>query len=295
VSPSRTTLALTYPSEPILSEAAAHITGAENGYLIGVGEMLKFVRTHQLNTGDLGELVARLLCLSAVDSARMTKYGNHVSKPVSVLEFLKGLVHSNYHRVLSKISSEIARSVLNFNHFIIRSGESEFKPDLSDPALRRCAAFSCKPLQRGIDLAIPVLSKKNKPSFIFIQVKNVTSGFSNYKIGSCLDKMRPENVFDKDTFSGQDSFLKLVFLFDPSESKKRQEEKPDFVFSIPKHVNNLVLSGLQAFNIDSKLLNVMEPYLSTPGLIELVNDGNKNFDIRFPLTRGFGRKRRRVG
>ena len=225
VSPSRTILALTYPSEPILSEAAAHITGAKkDGFLIGVEEMLKFNRAHQLHTGDIEELIARLLCLYAVDSARKTKYENHVSKPISVLEFLEGLVHSSYHHILSTISPKIAKSILNFNHFIFRSSKSQFTLDLADPALRRCAAFSCKPLQRGIDLAIPILSEENEPSFIFIQVKNTASKLSTDALSQCLDKMNPQNVFGHKSFPDQDSFLKLIFLFHPFESKKSKEE-----------------------------------------------------------------------
>jgi hypothetical protein len=284
VSHSRTTLALTYPSEPILSEAAAHITGTKRGYLIGVKKMLKFVRTSQLNTGSIGELVARLLCLFAVDSARKTKYGNHVSKPVSVLEFLEGLVHSSYHQpILSTISPKIANSVLNFNHFIFRSSKSLFMLGLADPALRRCAAFSCKPLHRGIDLAIPILSEENEPSFIFIQANNTTSTLSTDTLSLCLYKMKPQYAFAQKSFSGRDSFLKLIFSFHPSQSKKcKKESKSKPVFSIPEHVDNLVLSGLEAFNINSELLNIIGSHLSPPEMEELV-DIDENFDTHIPL------------
>jgi hypothetical protein len=291
VSPCRTTFTLTYPSEPILSEAAAYITGAKDGYLIGVEEILKFVRTHQLNTGSMGELIARLLCLFAVDYARWINHRYHVSKPVSVLKFLEGLVHSAYRRLFSTISSKIAKSVLNFNHFIVRSDQSQFMLDLAGPALRRCAAFSCKPLQCGIDLAIPILSEENEPSFIFIQVNNTTSMLSNEKLSQCLDKMKPQSVFGHESFSDRDSFLKLIFLFHSSGPKRRKwesesesESGPDLVFSIPGQVDNLVFSGLKAFKIDSKLMDVMESYLPTPWLEDLM-DNEKSFDIRFPLIR----------
>jgi hypothetical protein len=57
------------------------------------------------------------------------------------------------------------------------------------------------------------------------------------------------------------------------------------VFNMPEQANSLVLSGLKAFNIIPELLNVMEPYLSTPDLVELVNGDEEDFDLRFPLLR----------
>jgi len=196
-------------------------------------------------------------------------------------------VHPTYHQlVLSTISSKIAKSILNFNHFIFRSSNSQFRLDLASRALRRCAAFSCMPLQRGIDLAIPILSEENEPSFIFIQVKNTASTFSKNALILILDKMKSQEFSGHESFSGRDSFLNLVFLLNSSGSKKRKREsRLAPVFSISKQANNLVLSGLEAFNIDSEeLRDAMESHLLTRELEDLA-DVDESFDIRYPLTR----------
>jgi hypothetical protein len=177
-----------YPSEPILAEAAArqlhHWAKLEGSC---TNPMLKILDANLtsdlLSRGELGEVAARLLLLTARDKAAVKAHGLDeprlsFSKPVSVILFLEELlseeVASNF---LDSFPNNIAKgdpkyitlrqafefSVINFSHFAKFADDSAMSQDAALASFIRSMAIIPRNNAPIVDGKIPAVLDYRKP------------------------------------------------------------------------------------------------------------------------------------
>ncbi|PSR83227.1 hypothetical protein PHLCEN_2v5789 [Hermanssonia centrifuga] len=184
-----------YPSEPILAEAAAQM-------MFRMDNIPTFLQKQMdlglISKGDRGELVARLLLTLAHDRVRVSRrqflhntpiYYSHA---IPLIDFLRALISASWiDRILDSFPTTITNSDplslpfreafkdarVNFTHFV-RAGDSSIITDEGAwLSFVRGMAIQCSSGQRMIDLFLPVLLRDEKigrhvMSGVFIQIKN---------------------------------------------------------------------------------------------------------------------------
>jgi hypothetical protein len=183
-----------FPSEPILAEAAAQQLNVWREQKIGQIDPAFYivsaaVENDLVSQGELGEISARLLLLTARDRATVVENGGkapeNFSKPVSVITFLEALFAPKVvEEILNQqgfsgtsFRDEFKNSVINFTHFGRWGPHTNMDVKASFSCFVRQAGIMCKLNFPFIDFAIPVLSDRNKPmspenmTVIFFQVK----------------------------------------------------------------------------------------------------------------------------
>ena len=126
----------TYPSEPLLSAAAADLLYAkEENPFRAITEVSSMVNDGLVNIGDAGELASRFLWLLAKDSCvnkgfvwrspiRLTNNGVQgdyelmYCKPVLVIKFLELLFGPNFWKKASKARKIFQDAYFNFSHWV---------------------------------------------------------------------------------------------------------------------------------------------------------------------------------
>ncbi|CAG8480336.1 6272_t:CDS:2 [Paraglomus occultum] len=165
ISTSGESLYVSYPSEPILAEASAHLMHriARTRYL---SQLVHAVRSGHVEGGFRGELVGRLLALFAWDKAQgpPNAIDVHFSRALCVGEYLEQLIAGGRKKVKeileeSAVDSSVMVNFLSgemfFTHFVpLRYTQS--RVDLPR-CINRGAAIQCKRGQTGIDLILPVI------------------------------------------------------------------------------------------------------------------------------------------
>jgi hypothetical protein len=185
---------ITYPSEPILAEAAARIWNNDRWLeRIALPILVHQRRLGVVSPGDAGEVLARLLLLMAMDFCIrvLWKYQPTdqllFSSPVKVQAFLTAL------STMDGVESEFKNDsrVVSFTHFVPLD-KSPTRAVLRRLA-SRCAAAIFPINHRGADLIIPLLDGGDVTSYILVQVKNYQDG----KVCSIAanEEMLPSNVF----------------------------------------------------------------------------------------------------
>ena len=163
-----------YPSEPVVAEASAQMTGEK-----GWGQVLKAlyqnVQTGIVEGGFRGELLSKVLCLIAVDQSQPDRVLEtwQFTRPVKVSDFLNNFIKppgepgkfatvtesikafAKVHHMDQLLIDRFLNGHVFFNHFI------RVEEDLTLPMLiqgwNRAAALSCKACVEAIDHVIPVM------------------------------------------------------------------------------------------------------------------------------------------
>ena len=194
----RNVFEIDYPSEPILSEAAAYLINSKKKPEYFVQKLISMIESSLISKGDKGEIIAKLILVFTKDKspdASIPNYPLQFTKLVYVGEFIKSLfgkcgnncasIENNWTCqsesklcCLTMIKRQIDNAhnllsgFINFTHFV-KPKQSMSKTSLV-MALKRCAAFHCKIGQKAIDLVIPVSCNMNNfdlISAIVVQVK----------------------------------------------------------------------------------------------------------------------------
>ena len=171
-----------FPSEPVVAEASAQITGE-----LGWGQVLRAlytsVQTGIVEGGFRGELLSNILCLMAVDKSQPVSTTGlwEYTRPVKVSDFLNNFIQppgedGDFISPTAAIEALAAKSLINptmarrflnghvfFNHFI--HVEEALTMPLLVQAWNRGAALMCKPNTELVDHVITVMlaSEPNKP------------------------------------------------------------------------------------------------------------------------------------
>lgn len=184
----RSRMFIAYSSEPVLAEAAAKIWTKQYNekpiFLHAIENLTCNISKGDINLGNLGEIVARIILLRAMDKAekiprREIDNAIHYSKVVNVGQFLKSLIgesefnkfHKSYQH--KKTLNKLLNAQMCFNHFIQSyAKKSEEYGDLHKNELlnfaKRLGAMICKPGHPKTDLEIPIFfldSKENEKPF----------------------------------------------------------------------------------------------------------------------------------
>jgi len=192
VNEQRDTLTIRYPSEPILSEAAASLM-----WRTDLAQLLPFIKTVLLDgavtEGFLGEFTGQLLLTMAWDQAcsdRAAAEGHQTpnfSRPLTVEQYLSALLPAEGFAQLAKWLAQsspvipgfqLKDALLRFNHIIA----VKYTPNPSHLCqfLRRNAAALAKRNETGEDVIIPIffgtdsdtLDDASRVSYIVVQFKN---------------------------------------------------------------------------------------------------------------------------
>ncbi|CAG8675230.1 13584_t:CDS:2, partial [Ambispora leptoticha] len=159
---------ITYPSEPVLAEAALEVL-SENGVELGVLTELDAVNKSSgiLDAGSQGELVVRLLFLSAWRRLICSERNRENNKS-DVLKFLEELFEL---KLPKEKFSYLKDFEVGFTHFI---GLTE-KPDISTlkSIWDRRGAMHFKNNQEGSDLGLVIRHKADKERFGVLVAKNL--------------------------------------------------------------------------------------------------------------------------
>lgn len=184
----RSRMFITYSSEPILAEAAAKIWNKKYNeksiFLHAIENLTSNICKGDINLGNLGEIVARIILLRAMDKAEKiptSRIDNAIqySKVVNVGQFLKSLIGQSEFNKFSKSYqhkknlNKLLNAQMCFNHFIQSyANKSEDHGDLHTNELlnyaKRLGAMICRPGYPKTDLEIPIFfldSKENKKPF----------------------------------------------------------------------------------------------------------------------------------
>ncbi|CAG8649860.1 11210_t:CDS:1 [Diversispora eburnea] len=186
----RESLITTYPSEPILAEAASHVMSHPRILKQILDGVIYSVKNHIIvNAGEQGELVGRILCLMAFDKVIQSKSGLHYiwnkhSQSITVEEFLNAFIgEGNYEKINSVLNETFnglmfRNSKIRFSHFAYTNTTPSREKLVN--FFFRGAAVLCKRGQQIVDLIIPIAMvpdddtevQHSNMSFIGIQIKN---------------------------------------------------------------------------------------------------------------------------
>ncbi|CAG8465118.1 178_t:CDS:10 [Funneliformis mosseae] len=174
----RKRLLVTYPFEPVLSEAALEVLSEENSEVEILRELDgAFQSGGILEAGCQGELVARLLVLSAwrrliCHKRCEVRVSFSIRQPV--LDFLDELIV----KFPRKKCLQLDGFRIGFSHFISLT----YKPDKETckEIWSRRGAIVFKRNQKGADLAIPIIRESDKAlGALIFQIKNYNSAKQN--------------------------------------------------------------------------------------------------------------------
>ncbi|GJE95218.1 hypothetical protein PsYK624_113990 [Phanerochaete sordida] len=185
------------PSEPLLAHVAAHVMN-EHTQIDVVGALASAMKAGQIDKGQRGELVGRLLMILAHDKAarmchsvRTSAAGQsqaiNWSEKVPVLTFLQALFAEEHHATIAGCTPDNIRSSLvtleeafrgafvRFSHFVRLGQNNMIDPHVGAAALARGMAFHCNHTQPEYDIVIPVLMpSKDSDADPMIHADNVT-------------------------------------------------------------------------------------------------------------------------
>ncbi|GJE95213.1 hypothetical protein PsYK624_113940 [Phanerochaete sordida] len=191
------------PSEPLLAHIAAQVMN-EYTEIDVVGALASAMKAGQIDKGQRGELVGRLLMILAHDkatrvcrpvrtSAAVQSQAINWSEKVPVLTFLQALFAEEHHATIAGCTPDNIRNNLvtleeafrgafvRFSHYVRLGQNNMIDPHVGAAALARGMAFQCNHTQPEYDMVIPVLmpSKDADPTmhadnvtFIIVQVKS---------------------------------------------------------------------------------------------------------------------------
>jgi hypothetical protein len=163
------------PSEPLLAEAAAQVLNARNSLDREAPDLLaKLFEQGLLARGERGEMVGRLLWTIAHDRvvqrlSLLEGYNSSTVKyhrPILLLDWLKELIHPNWHLVVLKatpvadpdgltLEDAFKDVYVNFSHFVRAGDDDMIGPDYLWMGLVRHMAFQCADNQKSTDIAAP--------------------------------------------------------------------------------------------------------------------------------------------
>jgi len=167
-----------YPSEPVLAEAAARIwekyRKQETATRVGEASDLvipKILQGHLMSSligkGERGELVARLILTLAYDAAVRKSGPGLRTRAVPLQAFLEELFGEHYATIANstpnigsvKFSEAFKDAQVRFSHFARAGDDSAVSTVACCAAILRSMAFQCTHNQRAIDIVIPVAFK----------------------------------------------------------------------------------------------------------------------------------------
>ena len=220
-----------YSSDPILTFGAARVwyreaSGGSTTPLLEshiLPELRTMLKEEVLDTGGVGELVARIVLLMVMDSVGVVTSGVegdrcYDGKFYSVATFLRTL-SGNTADVRADTSTGTVASVddllkpweswhVGFSHFVQLS--SEPTAEMLRTLLARRAAGTLWRNYKGIDLLIPIFNG-DMVSMIAIQVKNRVDRDAGYP-STAVNKTRPGHVFQKDLHSKKNEDVVRVYM-----------------------------------------------------------------------------------
>ncbi|KAG9318017.1 hypothetical protein JVU11DRAFT_80 [Chiua virens] len=165
----------TYPSEPILSCAAANVLHSDDNLVSALNSLVKMAKNSVVNVGDIGELVSRFLWLLAKDffvrePERVDVDGRKLldCHPVPVTEFLEFFLGSQVWNAVPGARKEFENAYINFSHWVSMGfditprGGHEAPLSIDDWTAShwvRTSAIQCCHRQPAIDKVIPMYFK----------------------------------------------------------------------------------------------------------------------------------------
>jgi len=180
ISPSRESIITSYPSEPVLSEAAASKLSDISIRLRALHTLHDYLQFN-IDRGHRGEIIGCLISLFAFDRAveelnRKFQLQSIYSRPIDVQDFLFTLFGVELEHVLSKVDveghlvSQLKQGSVFFTHYVKLNNY----PSVEDLAtyFYAGAAILCKDQHPGIDRIIPVRLKDGNFSAIIFQDRN---------------------------------------------------------------------------------------------------------------------------
>ena len=151
-----------YPSEPILAEAAASIWSRhrQKDGVLAIPRMLeRHLATPLIDKGERGELVARLILTLAYDAAVRRYQGTLHTCAVPFESFLQELFgDTNYERIADNKPDDgddtfrdaFKNAYVRFTHFVRAGDESAVSTEAAYAAILRSMAFQCSHGQKTI-------------------------------------------------------------------------------------------------------------------------------------------------
>lgn len=206
----RNVIRSSYPSEPLLAEAAAlqlhcfRLAAQErtnNAVDPAITIIRNMVNTNLLDVGELGEMCARLLLTLAHDAAIVREHQDRnnsailcFSQPVSTITFFEELLSGDVAKAFLKSEGDLPRTLeepkvfkdefecatINFTHFVKWDKDGDISAEAAMMLYARQAAVITKVNCKSIDIAIPMhRNRYAKPvlhpdmmTMIFCQIKN---------------------------------------------------------------------------------------------------------------------------
>ncbi|KAG9313113.1 hypothetical protein JVU11DRAFT_6563 [Chiua virens] len=165
----------TYPSEPILSCAAANVLHSDDNLVYAFTSLALMAKDGVVSVGDTGELVSRFLWLLAkdlfvrepervvVDTSKLLD-----CHPVPVTEFLEFFLGPRVWNAVPGARKEFENAYINFSHWVSMGfditprGEHEAQLSIDDWTAShwvRTSAIQCCHQQPAIDKVIPMYFK----------------------------------------------------------------------------------------------------------------------------------------
>ncbi|RLN92233.1 hypothetical protein BBJ28_00003250 [Nothophytophthora sp. Chile5] len=226
-----------YSSEPILTFGAARvwyefdIVNSDGSVEVSsrsllerliLPELATMLRQEVLDTGGIGELVARIVLLLAMDATGVVMKGDrercYAGEFYSVATFLRTLSGDSTEVKVGENKTDVPPVddllapweawKVGFSHFVQLSREPSEK--VLWAMLARRAACALPRNFKGIDLLIPIF-KDATVSMILIQVKNREDGDSDYPESAVLHT-RPGHVFRGDLKETADEDVVRVYM-----------------------------------------------------------------------------------
>ncbi len=182
ISEDREQFIISYPSEPILAEAAAYYASELRSYMIQ--NLLPFIHSGMVGGGYRGEFLGRYLLLESWERASK-KRGIKISVdrvcfslPMKVREFLLSFSPNVITAMKDQIDDEkltmFLDGVVCFNQ-ILRINFSLRSMDQLQLYMERCAAILLKENERAFDIVVPVFIPDRGMTAILYQTRNYST------------------------------------------------------------------------------------------------------------------------
>jgi hypothetical protein len=205
ISESREEIYISYLNEPILAEACRKYAFTVDVYIDIIKELIDLSKNCSINVGDSGEIIARFVLLTVLDSFYINNDQISLMFPISLYDYLLRLNIDveNADPIFIKLSKS---HFIMFNHFSILRDSCKNLDSTMRQLYVGCTAGIMKKNLKGIDCAIPLLSLEGDAVGTFrIQIKS-------YAKGTKLDNTKAENVLRKLAFK-ESSSSKDLFNF----------------------------------------------------------------------------------
>ena len=223
-------------SEPLLAEAAAKFMN-ECGLDDWAAFLAEVANDDIIKTGDLGDLVARLLLTLAFDRAGNAHHGGNgrcYSKAVPVVDFLGALFADQWHDTVFSstplgaqvdavpLREAFKNAFVRFSHFAEFDSGDVLDTHIAAAAVARGFALWIASVRVAVHIAIPVVMKDEKldaevMSWIFIQLKTGRS------LARTLDQDDIDDIFHGN--SNSYPFIHIAMQLHP-KSKPLTAESP---------------------------------------------------------------------